>query len=155
FDHQLGQVMNHAQGLAAQPLDELRADDLTVRDRDQFLVLFLKIDQRDFSERLQTRSETALQSARAVRHSTQFARFTREEDANLVGFLDRKCAKNEGVCFVQRHKIRAGRSYVDVLNIYSEIEGKSKRRQSESPNRHPRSMALNSRAFRFSNFSFS
>src|SRR5262245_4588566 len=96
--------MDHAQGLAAQPLDELRADDLAVRDRDQLLVLFLKIDQRDFSERLQTSAEPALQSARAVRHPAQLARFTREEDAYFVGFLDRESAQDEGVCFVQRHK---------------------------------------------------
>src|SRR5262245_64323038 len=98
--------MDHSQSLAAQPLDELRVDDLAVRDRDQVLVLFLKIDQRDFSERLQTRAEPALQPARAVRHPAQLARFTREEDANLVGFLDRKSAQNEGVCFVQWHKDR-------------------------------------------------
>src|SRR5262252_7962788 len=100
--------MNHAQSLAAQPLDDLRVADLAVRDRDQLLVLFLIIDPRDFSESLQTRAEPALQPARAARHPAQLARLTREEDADLVGFLDRKSAQNEGVCFVQRHKIIAG-----------------------------------------------
>jgi hypothetical protein len=45
-----------------------------------------------------------------MRHPAQLARLTGEENADLVGFLYRKGAQNEGVCFVQRHKIFDGSS---------------------------------------------
>jgi hypothetical protein len=49
-----------------------------------------------------------------MRHPAQLTRLTREEDANLVGLLNRKSAQNEGVCFVQRHKIFDGTFYLCI-----------------------------------------
>ena len=58
------------------------------RDRNQFAILFLKVNDRHFGERFKARAIPALEPPSAVRHAAQLACIARQKDANLVGWLE-------------------------------------------------------------------